>query len=67
MFYVWMLQSFGDKGLYFVFVLQSPSSKVGPREALGSLGRALGSLGRAEAVGAAAAVCPGDGDTCVLR
>lgn len=63
MFYVWMLQSFGDKGLYFVFVLQSPSSKVGPREALGS----LGSLGRAEAVGAAAAVCPGDGDTCVLR
>lgn len=40
MFYVWMLQSFGDKGLYFLFVLQSPSNKVGPCEVMSSPGQA---------------------------
>lgn len=29
MFYVRMLQSFGVESLYFLFVLQSPSNKVG--------------------------------------
>lgn len=30
MLYVWMLQSFGDRSLYLLSVLQSPWAKVGP-------------------------------------